>query len=226
MNKFSVIIVILLLVVITAMYLTKSVKKNDSNIEVSKTETRVTTSISSDSLEVLLQVADNFMREEKPSAALKSYQEIWDLNKSKINEKQQIWLILSIANSAIRCEKYEEAFGALSALLEGYSKSGIIVGNPLYHLFVGLTYEGLNESPDLQTDNFARALICGGPEIFNSENPKYLKEMLQILRPPAELGTWEGYKGCSRDLLNGATGYLASMIEERIGEPLPYQYED
>lgn len=170
----------------------------------------------------MIEIADELMRKGHADKALIAYQEAWSQIAGELDVVQQVWLLISIANSAIRAGDFEEAFSALGALQEHYSRSSIVVGNPLFHLLVGLSYHGLKEEPDAETDNFARALICGGPEIFSHEDPKHLLRIKKILEPPPETGTWDGYSGCSRDLLNGATGYLRELLTERIGAPPPY----
>jgi hypothetical protein len=143
-----------------------------------------------------------------------------------MNDIERVWLLLSIANAAVRAEEFDEALGALSALVEHFSDTGIVVGNPLFHLLVGLGYHGLGENPDGETDNFARALICGGPAIFDNEDPAHLEKIQRILKPPAETGQWEGYTGCSRDLLDDAPGYLRELLTDRLGQAPPYTYPD
>ncbi len=170
----------------------------------------------------MIETADEHMRAKRHEDALTAYQAAWSQLQDELTEAQRVWLLLSIANAALRFGDFEEAFSALSVLPEHYAESGMVVGNPLFHLLVGLSYHGLNENSDGETDNLARALICGGPEIFSGEDPSHLKRMMKILRPPAELGTWAGYTGCSRDLLNEATGYLRDLLTERIGLPPPY----
>lgn len=170
----------------------------------------------------MAQIADEHMRAMRYADALAAYQAAWVQLQDQLDEKQQVWLLLSIANAAVRLGDFEEAFEALLVLPEHYADSGIVVGNPLFHLLVGLSFHGLKEDPDGETDNFARALICGGPGIFFGENPSHLERMKKLLRPPAELGTWTGYEGCSRDLLNQATGYLLELITEKIGAAPPY----
>lgn len=167
----------------------------------------------------MLDTADQHMREGQFREAFDEYQEAWSKLSKELDQVQQVWLLLSIANAAVRLEEFEEAMDALSALLEYYAESKIIVGNPFFHLLVGLTYHGLNEDPEGETDNFARALICGGPEIFALEDPIHLERMKKLMRPPAETGTWAGYKGCSRELLNGATGYLCEQLTKKLGAP-------
>ena len=175
---------------------------------------------------LMIEIADAHMRKGQADKALVAYQDAWSQIAGKLDAVQQVWLLLSIANSAIRAGDFEEALGALSVLPEHYSKSDVVVGNPLFHLLVGLSYHGLKEDPGAETDNFARALICGGPEMFLHEDTKHLRKIKTILEPPAERGTWDGYSGCSRDLLNGATGYLRELLTERIGAPPPYQSLD
>lgn len=170
----------------------------------------------------MIDTADNFMRENRPEDAFKAYQAAWSRLQRQLDIKQQVWLLLSIANAAVRFGDYEEAFGALSVLPEHYSKSEIVVGNPLFHLLVGLSFHGLNENPEGETDNFARALICGGPEIFVGEARTHLKRTMEVLLPPAETETWDGYVGCSRDSLNDATGYLRELLTAKFGSPPPY----
>ncbi|MFN9295235.1 MAG: hypothetical protein ACK6EB_44740, partial [Planctomyces sp.] len=38
--------------------------------------------------------------------------------------------------------------------------------------------------------------LCGGPEIFAGEDPGHLQRTMEVLLPPAETETWEGYVGC------------------------------
>ncbi|WOO41666.1 hypothetical protein [Rubellicoccus peritrichatus] len=90
---------------------------------------------------------DRFMREKQYKEALKSYQSHWDKEKKNLSSEQQVWVLLSIANAAVRSEDYEEAFSALSVLPEHYADTGIVVGNPMFHLLVGMSYHGLKETP-------------------------------------------------------------------------------
>ncbi len=170
----------------------------------------------------MIDIADNLMRENRFDDALQAYQAAWSKLQRQLDTKQQVWLLLSIANAALRFGDFEEAFAALSVLPEHYSKSEIVVGNPLFHLLVGLSFHGLNENPEGEADNFARALICGGPEVFVGEAPTHLKRTMEVLLPPADTETWDGYVGCSRDSLNDATGYLRELLTVKFGAPPPY----
>ncbi|SFM71305.1 tetratricopeptide repeat protein [Marinobacter zhejiangensis] len=175
----------------------------------------------------LIAEGDNSMFSGNPGDALNAYQQAWSHSRELQPDRvKRVWLLLAIANAAIQHGDFDEAFDALAGLQQGFADTGVVAGNPLFHLFVGLTFNGLGENPQGETDNFARALICGGPEIFAGEDPIFLERMKEILRPPEELGTWDGYEGASRDLLNGATGYLSHKLTEKIGSPPPYRYED
>ena len=170
--------------------------------------------------------ADQLMRDNEPQLAFQTYQEAWTEHSPDPDQQERVWLLLALANAAIRAGEFEEAFDALYVLPQHYSETGIVVGNPLFHLLVGLSLHGMNDNQDAQTDNFARALICGGPEIFNGEDPSHLENIQQILKPPAETGTWTGYVGCSRDQLNDSTGYIRELITKKIGSDPPYEYGD
>ena len=60
----------------------------------------------------------------------------------------------------------------------------------------------------------------------NNEDPAHLEKIQRILKPPAETGQWEGYTGCSRDLLDDAPGYLRELLTDRLGQAPPYTYPD
>ena len=73
-------------------------------------------------------------------------------------------------------------------------------------------------------DNLARALICGGIEIFAGEDHKYRDAVLAVLRPPQGYASWHEAKGegCSMDKLNGAKGFLRDLFAVKYGHPPPY----
>lgn len=158
--------------------------------------------------------------------AMANYQAAWSQGVKQLDGVHRVWLLLSIANAALRGGQHEEAFKALSAVANHYADTGVVAGNPLFHLLVGLTYHALQEDEEAETDNFARALICGGPAIFTGEDPAHLERMMSLLEPPQESGTWTGYTGCSRELLNHASGYLRELLTRRLGDAPPYHYED
>lgn len=129
------------------------------------------------------EIADNHMRALRPGEALLAYQNAWSQLPRDATASERVWLLMALANAAIRQGDFEEAYAALSALPRHYAETGIVVGNPLFHLLVGLALHGLNDSPDVETDNFARALICGGPDIFSGEDPAHLERNERIASP-------------------------------------------
>ena len=165
------------------------------------------------------------MRQGQPDVALEKYQEAWSLSRAEpMTAGDRVWVLISIANAAVRTGEFDEAFDALAGAHTLAKEAGNVVGNPMFHLLVGLAYAGLGESSEAMVDNFARALICGGPAMFAGEDPQRLEAMQRILNPPAELGSWEGYEGCSRDQMNGVTGYLRELLTVRLGSPPPWTY--
>lgn len=177
-------------------------------------------------LELAIEDADARMRRGEHHEAQRAYHEIWPRSKQLAPERR-VWLLFAIANAAVRAGDFEDALAACEGAFEGFAKpTKIVVGNPLFHLLHGLAAYELGEPPERTDDAFARTMICGGPAMFTGEDPRHLARMLEILEPPAELGTWDGYTGCSRDRMNGATGYLAELLAQRLGEPPPYRYPD
>jgi tetratricopeptide (TPR) repeat protein len=167
---------------------------------------------------------DASMRAGRYADAQRAYQAAWPLSKGAMEPVDRVWLLLSIAHASIAAGDFEEAFEACAGAQNGFASTGVVAGNPLFHLLAGLASHGLGESHERVIDHFARALICGGPDIFKNEDPRHLEHLRTILQPPSETGTWDGYEGCSRDLLNGARGYLAELLTERLGQPPPYSY--
>lgn len=174
------------------------------------------------SFEALVEQAEAAFRAGDHAGALSAWRAAWPLSRGVLEPVPRVWLLLSLATAAVRAGDFDEAFEALAGLQKGFADTKVVVGNPWFHLLVGLTFAGLRDSPEQMTDNFARALICGGSELFTDEDPQFLAAMKRLLKPPAELGTWDGYRGCSRALLNGATGPLRDLLTHRLGAPPPY----
>lgn len=174
----------------------------------------------------LLAAGDELMRAGRPADAHDAYQSAWNDGGWDLGDPdRQVWLLLAAANANLRAEDPHGAWEAGGVLFRDFREDGPVVGNPLFHLVVGLAAVEL-DNRDAAVDNLARALICGGPDMFTGEDPAHLDHLKQIMRPPAELGTWDGYAGCSRDRLNGATGHLAELLTGRLGAPPPYAYPD
>lgn len=177
-------------------------------------------------LETTLKSADEFMVNGKPEDALPLYQEAWSHADAEA-EEAKVWILLSTANAAIRCNKVKDSKAALGKAYS-FVHTGVVVGNPFFHLLVGLTHHLVDVDSMEKDENFSKAIVCGGEAIFKGEDEQIqtsLKMMKQRLGPPEE-GSWDVYEGVSLDTLNGATGYAATLIEEKMGRPLPFVFED
>lgn len=176
-----------------------------------------------------VRAGDARMRAGEFEGAKNAYREAWGTSANELDVRNRVWLMLAIAHASLRSGDFEEAFDVCAAAQEHFARpSGIVAGNPLFHLFAGLAADGLGEAA-IADDNLARALICGGPAIFTEEDPRHLARTRARLRPPAELGTWDGYAGCSLGQLDsvlgfvdGAEGALAQLLLRRLGRLPPY----
>ncbi|MGC4086889.1 MAG: hypothetical protein QM756_03115 [Polyangiaceae bacterium] len=178
-----------------------------------------------DSSKVLAEMAraDELMRAGDFSRAQRAYMAAWPLSRDTLEPGARVWLLLSIAHASLRASDPTEAFNACAGAQNGFARStGLVAGNPMFHLLAGLAATATDE-PAIAEDNLTRALICGGPAMFADEDPRHLAALKQKLLPPAELGTWDDYEGCSRHKLNQASGYLAELITERLGSSPPYR---
>ncbi len=129
------------------------------------------------------------------------------------------WLLLSGADAQFRRGDFEGCFDTCVTAFNLFKDLGLVVGNPFFHLRLGQAAFELEPPEDRDPrgtaiDNLARALICGGIEIFRNEDAKYLEPILQVLQPPQGFASWQDAvgEGCSTDKLDGATGYLAGFI--------------
>ena len=192
--------------------------------------------------------ADDAMRKGDFNTANNLYCAAWDLygqdrknasEAGKVREFDQqhppeeaFWLLMSGANAQFAAGDFEGCLDTGVTAFELFRELGFVVGNPLFHLRVGQASFELEGPDDLDEqgtaiDNLARALICGGVEIFRNEDPKYLEAILEILEPPDGYESWHEAEnaGCSVSSLNGASGFLAEVCSEKYGSPPPYPEE-
>ena len=140
------------------------------------------------------------------------------------------WLLMSSANAFFQLGQYDNGLEPCMVAYNLFKDVGFIAGNPFFHLRVGQFFyetgspEERNDRSGQAVDNLARALICGGIEIFQGEDPKYIEPVLAALRPPEGFKSWQEAtgQGCSMHLLNGATGYLNTLFTSKYGNPPPY----
>lgn len=172
--------------------------------------------------------ADALMRAGRAEDAKRAYMAAWPASK-ELDARQRVWLLISIAYASVRTRDFDEAFKACAAAQNNYAHSTrIIAGNPLFHLLAGIAAAELNQAA-IAEDNLARALVCGGPAIFEGEDAKYLEAGRSKMLPPIEMGgTWDGYRGGSLAQLNSVSefvgdGYLVEVLTQRLGTPPPYR---
>lgn len=193
----------------------------------------------------LRELADECMRATDFQTANGHYHAAWDdyasqrRNASDAGNVQQFdeaftardafWLLMSGANAQFCGGDFEGCLDSAVTAFELFKELGFVAGNPLFHLRVGqssfeLDPPGDRDEQGMTIDNLARALICGGPEIFAGEDPRYLELVLPILRPPQGFSTWHEAtgEGCSMHILDGSTGFLAELFEEKYQSPPPY----
>jgi hypothetical protein len=139
------------------------------------------------------------------------------------------WLLLSGANAQFSLGDFEGCLDTCVTAFDLFRDLGYVVGNPLFHLRLGqasfeLDPPGDRNPAEMTIDNLARALICGGIEIYSHEDEKYLESVIQVLLPPKGFSSWHEAtgEGCSVEKLNGASGFLADFIATKYGTPPPY----
>jgi hypothetical protein len=168
--------------------------------------------------------------------AARDYAEAWALlagNKEvkSVGADYAFWVLMNCVNSEWLSGNYEGAMEAAAAAHRNLrGKSFGPVGNPIFHLRVGQSLwtraEVEGESPaDAAVDDLARALICGGVEMYSGEDPKFLDAVTRVLDPPVGFETWQasrGYAGSCRDLMDGAVGHVALVLTEKLGKSPPY----
>jgi hypothetical protein len=144
------------------------------------------------------------------------------------------WLLVSRMDALYRRGELAQAHDAGARIQRAFA--GLALGNPFFHLRAGqllfaLDGEAIHAGDGRGTcaDHLARALICGGIDLFEGEDPKYLGFVLPRLKPPKGYPSWEatsrrqgGDAALSRDRLNGAPAYLHAELARRFGDPPPY----
>jgi hypothetical protein len=193
----------------------------------------------------LQESGDDFMRSGNYHAANEAYHAAWKSYAEQRNTAATagnlrefdtaypangaFWRLMNGADAQFRAGDFEACLDTCTEAFNLFKDLGFVVGNPFFHLRVGQASFEL-EQPDardengMAMDNLARALICGGIEIFKHEEPKYLNPVLDVLRPPEGYSSWQEAQsqGCSVDMLNGATGFLADTFAAKYGVAPPF----
>jgi len=129
----------------------------------------------------LFQEGEAYADEENYNAALERYQAAMLLLPLPFEDWEASTLILTaIADAHFFMGDFERA---RTALQDAMHCPGAI-GNPYLHLRLGETQFELGNT-DRAKDELARAYMGGGPEVFEDDDPKYLRFIMEILRPAA-----------------------------------------
>jgi hypothetical protein len=190
------------------------------------------------SIEPILTQAEVSAGAHKHADAAAEYAKAWDLIASTkagiktAGEDYAFWILMNCVNSewlSGDCDSALEAVSVAHRNLRG--KSFGPVGNPFFHLRVGQCLWSLAEvsgedSVTAGLDDLARALICGGIEMYNGEQSQFLDAVTAVLDPPEGFETWEAsrgkYVGACRDLLVGASSQVRITLTEKFGRPPSY----
>jgi hypothetical protein len=171
-----------------------------------------------------LRAAETAMFEERFEDAAAHYRRLLALN-LRDHHVSPFWVRMALGESWFRRESWSEALDEYRGAFAEDNEAA--VGNPLFHLRVGqclfqLTSPGgrLETGSGTAMDSLARALICGGVELFDDESPEYLAAIGEVLLPPADVSSWQetrGRGGATRDKLEGADRheFLWEMLESR-----------
>lgn len=144
------------------------------------------------------------------------------------------WLLVSRMDALYRRGELAQAYEAATRIHGAFP--GLAVGNPFFHLRVGqllfaLDGDAIHASDGRGTcaDNLARALLCGGIDLFEGEDPKYLGFILPKLKPPKGYASWRatsrhegGDAAIARHTLDGAPAYLHAELARKLGAAPPY----
>jgi hypothetical protein len=140
---------------------------------------------------------------------------------------EAFWMLVSGANAQFFIGDFEGCIDTLATAFNLFKDIGLVIGNPFFHLRLGqaslkIDPSSISDNSSAATDNLARALICGGTEIFKGEDPSFLTEITAILRPPAGYSSWDEVSdyGCSVDKLSEARGFLRDVIAEKYSRSI------
>ena len=177
----------------------------------------------------LLKQADALMEQAKYVQADKLYGKAWNQTRNEkgiYQNNSAFWILMHALDLKVRQGNYQAGMDVARLIGRAFSKE-VFMGNPLFHLRVGqCQYETLlaaKRRPARQ--ELSRALIGGGIEMFDGEDPKYLAFLIEELEPPEGKKDWESTRGSggnTRAQMNAVTGFLAGAIEKKLGRSPPY----
>jgi tetratricopeptide (TPR) repeat protein len=112
--------------------------------------------------------------------AYAKYDEAWNLvPEDKADWEASTWILAAIGELQFRHKKFEKSLNTFLRAVQ--CPTGL--GNPYIHLRIGQSLFELGNKKGAG-DNLARAYMGAGEEIFEHEDPKYLKYLKSVLKPP------------------------------------------
>ena len=131
----------------------------------------------------LCQLGQKDEDEKKFDRAIDKYLEALDLIPEPITDWDALtWILTAIGDIYFLLKDYPKS----RQFLQDAMHCPNAIGNPFIHLRLGQVQYEL-EDFERAKDEFARALILGGSEIFEEEDPKYLQWIRPFLRNSNEL---------------------------------------
>jgi hypothetical protein len=205
---------------------------NHKPVEARPNKSRERQAASAEEVAKILKQADQMALAGKLEKADELYAQTWGILRLEDcvrTDEQAFWVLMSAVNVKFLKGEHDKAFAVAQVITKTFHRNRTMyVGNPLFHLRVGqckLELAG-EQGKRSATDELARALMGGGVEIFDGEDEKYLKLVTGVLKPPVGYKDWEasrGRGGASRNRLNGATSFVAKLLEKKLGSPPPYR---
>jgi tetratricopeptide (TPR) repeat protein len=121
---------------------------------------------------------DALADEKKYDEAIRKYQEAWALlPEAKTQWEAARWLLAAIGDAQFFSRRFNDSLDAFTAAI--VEAGGI--GNPFLHLRRGESLFELSRNKEA-ADELMRAYMGGGPEIFESEDPKYLAYLKTVAK--------------------------------------------
>lgn len=128
----------------------------------------------------LCQEGDDCVNSDDYQAGLKKYHLAWSLlPEPKEDWEAATWVLSAIGDAHVFSTDFKSAVSAFTNALR--CPDGL--GNAFVHLRLGECYFELGDSRKAY-DEFTRAYMGGGEEIFEDEDPKYLECVKSVLKPP------------------------------------------
>ncbi len=95
------------------------------------------------------------------------------------------WIIGAIGDVCFHLEDWDNVKKSFEYAIVGLGG----LGEPFLHLRLGQAHLELNNKKAAK-DELARALMGGGPEIFEEDDPKYFEFITEFMDPPEGQDSW------------------------------------